>query len=262
MTEPIARSATGADMVWLPLPLVQSLSVIEEAELSSKLVAIDSNDARSRPFNLLRAQIIKKLAPFKGKLVGVTSAAPGAGKSFVASNLAASLGMLPNRQTYLIDLDLRRASIASIFGIEGNAGLTEYLLGDNVQLESIGRRLGSTNLAIFPSFPATVNSAELMVGDQIETLIGRARALPEDCIVIFDLPPIFANDDAMLVAEQLDGILMIVEQGVTTKKQLQSALQFVAPTPVIGTVFNRYDGGMGDPYGYGRKYSDYYSSKA
>ena len=108
------------------LPSLESLDVVEPVHFSPKLVAMDSNDKRSRPFNLLRAQIIKKLDQVGGRLIGITSAAPGAGKSFVASNLAASLGMLPNRYTYLIDLDLRRASIAHVFGIEGNVGLTEY----------------------------------------------------------------------------------------------------------------------------------------
>ena len=243
------------------LPSLNVLDIVESDHFSPKLVAMDSNDKRSRPFNLLRAQVTKKLDQVGGRLIGITSAAPGAGKSFVASNLAASLGMLSNRQTYLIDLDLRRASVADVFGIEGNVGLTEYLLGEDVDLSSIGRRIGSTNLAVFPSFPALVNSAELMVGERFEALISAARGLPRDAVVIFDLPPMFANDDAILVSEKLDGILMVVEQGVTTKKQLQSALQFIEPTPVIGTVFNRCDGGLGDPYGYGGKYDGYYRSK-
>ena len=153
-------------------------------------------------------------------------------------------------------------SDGQVFGIEGNVGLTEYLLGKDVDLSSIGRRIGSTNLAIFPSFPAQVNSAELMVGERFEALISAARVLPRDALVISDLPPMFANDDAILVSEKLDGILIALEQGVTTKKQLQSALQFIEPTPVIGTVFDRCDGGLGDPYGYGGKYDGYYRSKA
>ena len=73
-----------------------------------------------------------------------------------------------------------------------------------------------------------------MVGDRFELLIAVMRALPADAIVIVDLPPIFANDDAILVAGQLDGVVMIVEQGVTTKKQLQSALQFIDPDAAFG----------------------------
>lgn len=261
MNEPYGRIAFNDEKRLINVPFLETLDVLDPTQSSEKLVAVDSNDARSRPFNLLRAQIIKKLGPTHGKLIGITSAAPGAGKSFVASNLAASLGMLSNRKTYLLDLDLRRASVAGIFGIRGNVGLTEFLMGDDVELKSIGRRIGTTNLAVFPSYPAMVNSAELMVGDRFESLIAVMRALPADAIVIVDLPPIFANDDAILVAGQLDGVVMIVEQGVTTKKQLQSALQFIEPTPLLGTVFNRFNGGVGDPYGYGGKYEGYYSIK-
>ena len=133
------------------------------------------------------------------------------------------------------------------------------MLGDELTLSQIGRRIGTSNLVVYPTFPAQVNSAELMVGDRLLDLVARARALGDDAIVIFDLPPVFANDDAMLVAEQLDGILLVVEQGVTTKKQLQSSMQLLHPTPLLGTIFNRFTGGSGDPYGYGGKYDGYYS---
>jgi len=242
-----------------PLPGIGEVADVERPEIGPKLFACDTKDQRSRPFNLLRAQLIKKLAETGGRLIGITSPAPNAGKSFVASNLAASMSQLSSRRTVLIDLDLRRATIADIFGLKGPEGVTEYLLGDELTLSQIGRRIGTSNLVVYPTFPAQVNSAELMVGDRLLDLVARARALGDDAIVIFDLPPVFANDDAMLVAEQLDGILLVVEQGVTTKKQLQSSMQLLHPTPLLGTIFNRFTGGSGDPYGYGGKYDGYYS---
>ncbi|MXP44633.1 CpsD/CapB family tyrosine-protein kinase [Allopontixanthobacter sediminis] len=242
-----------------PLPGIGEVPEIAQPEISQKLVGFESKDARSRTFNLLRSQLIKKLAASSGRLIGVTSPAPNAGKSFVASNLAASMSQLSSKQTVLIDLDLRRSTVAEIFGLEGPEGLTDYLLGEEVPLSSIGRRIGTSNLIVYPTFPTPVNSAELMVSDRLLELIRRARALSDDAIVIFDLPPVFANDDAMLVAEHLDGILLVVEQGVTTKKQLESSMQLLHPTPMLGTVFNRFTGGIADPYGYGGKYDNYYS---
>lgn len=241
-----------------PLPGIGEVAEAEQPVMGPKLVGFESKDARSRPFNLLRAQLIKKLAETGGRLIGISSPAPNAGKSFVASNLAASMSQLSNKQTILIDLDLRRATLAEIFGLEGPDGLTEYLLGEDIALQQIGRRIGSSHLIVYPTFPQTVNSAELMVGDRLIELIGRARSLPDDAIVIFDLPPVFANDDTILVAEHLDGILLVLEQGITTKKQLESSLQLLHPTPLLGTIFNRYTGGAGDPYGYGGKYDHYY----
>lgn len=244
---------------FVPLPGIGAVAQIDTAGVSTKLFAADATDARSRPFNLLRSQLIKRLTHESGKLVGITSVAPGAGKSFVASNLAASIGQLSNKRVYLIDLDLRRGSVADIFGIDAHIGLTEYLAGDDVRLQDIGYQIGDSNLVVYPAFPAHLSSAEMLVGDRFDALIASARVLKDDAIVIFDLPPVFANDDTILVADKLDGMLMVVEQGITTKKQLQSAIQLLQPTPVIGSVFNRSDGGFGDPYGYSGKYGKYYS---
>jgi protein-tyrosine kinase len=242
------------------LPGVGMLRKADRDNHNGSLVALDPMDARARPFTLLRTQLIKRLSEKNAQLIGITSAAPGAGKSFTASNLAVSIAQLPNKKVYLVDLDLRRATLASIFGIECKFGMTEYLAGDNVRLEDIGQEIGDDGLILYPSIPAPVNSASLMGGEKFKALIAAARALPEDAVVIFDLPPAFANDDAAIAAQQMDGFLMLVEQGVTSQKQLRSALQMLHPTPCFGTVLNRFNGGFGDPYGYGGKYDSYYSS--
>lgn len=241
-----------------PLPGIGMVQQLDQPVLNAKLVAADATDFRSRPFNLLRSQLIKILAQDGGRLIGITSVAPGAGKSFVTSNLAMSIGQLSNKRVILVDLDLRRASIADLFGIEVKPGIADYLSGQPVALADIGRQIGESNVVVYPAFPQDLSSVEFLVGERFDALIDSARALPQDSIVLFDLPPVFANDDAILVANKLDGMLMVVEQGVTTKKQLQSAIQLLQPTPILGSVFNRSDGGFGDPYGYRGKYDKYY----
>ncbi len=248
-----AASSTSA------LPGVSTVQQLDTLVLNAKLVSADATDSRSRPFNLLRSQLIKILAQDGGRLIGITSVAPRAGKSFVISNLAMSIGQLSNKRVFLVDLDLRRGSIADLFGIEAKPGIADYLSGQPVALRDIGRQIGESNVVVYPALPQHQSSVELLVGERFDALIDSARALPQDSIVLFDLPPVFANDDAILVANKLDGMLIVVEQGVTTKKQLQSAIQLLQPTPILGTVFNRSDGGFGDPYGYGGKYDKYYS---
>ena len=91
------------------------------------------------------------------------------------------------------------------------------------------------------------------------------RALPPGALVLCDMPPAFANDDAVLIAEKLDAFLLVVEQGVTTASQVKDTIKFLSPTPCLGTVLNRFEGGLGNSYGYGYgyggKYDAYYSSK-
>ncbi len=90
------------------------------------------------------------------------------------------------------------------------------------------------------------------------------RNLPDDVICICDLPPAFANDDAAIVLSELDAYLFVVEEGVTTARQVRDSIDLLKPSLCMGTIFNRYHGGIGgDDYGFGygtsRDYDAYYS---
>lgn len=227
--------------------------------LGSKLIGFAENDVRTRPFKLLRTMLGKQLSEDNCRIIGVTSPSPHAGKSFIASNLAASMSCISTEGIVLVDLDLQRASVAELFGIAERPGVTEYLLGEVETLSDIGRRIGDTSLTVFPAHLRKVNSAELVAGHRFIDLINHLKGLGDKLTIICDLPPLFVSDDAILAAQHLDGVILVVEQGVTTKKQLEASLQLLYPTKIIGTIFNRYSGSFGDPYGYSGSYGSYYS---
>ena len=100
-----------------------------------------------------------------------------------------------------------------------------------------------------------------MASPQFENLIAELREQSSEGVVIVDLPPVFANDDAALTTQMLDGFLMVVECGKTSRRQLTDALEMLRPAPCLGTVLNRYAGGILDSYGYGAgAYDRYYST--
>ena len=69
------------------------------------------------------------------------------------------------------------------------------------------------------------------------------------------MPPIFADDDAVIISHRLDAFLVVVEDGRTTRKQVKDTIRILSPTPVLGTVLNRYRSQLfGDEYGYGMSY--------
>jgi protein-tyrosine kinase len=226
--------------------------------------SFNSRDKKSRAFNLLRSQVLKLMAARNWSVIGITSATPSVGKSFVAANLAAAIARTPDTDVCLFDLDLRRSSVAEIFGLEGEVGLNHYLGGSVPDLASIGRRIGDERLYVFPSYIEQIDSAELLAGEPAKRLFDVMGKLPGKPVVICDLPPVFANDDTIIAMEHMDAFLLVLEDGVSTKKQLQDAMRLLAPAPCIGTVLNRYRGGFGNEdygYGYGRKdnYGKYYS---
>jgi Mrp family chromosome partitioning ATPase len=227
-------------------------------EANSKLIGFAESDIRARPFKLLRTMLSRQLVEGRANIIGVTSPSPNAGKSFIASNLAAAMGRIVTNDVLLVDLDLQRASIAEVFEITETSGVTEYLLGQTEDLSRIAHRVEGTNLTIFPAIAKSSNSAELLSGERLSSLITYLKAYGQSPTIICDLPPLFVSDDAMLAAQHLDGVIMVVEQGVTTKKQLEASLQLLYPTKLIGTIFNRYSGSFGDPYGYSASYGSYY----
>ncbi|MBO9714538.1 CpsD/CapB family tyrosine-protein kinase [Sphingomonas sp.] len=224
----------------------------------------NSHDSRSRPFNLLRSQVLKIMQNNNWRIVGVTSATPNVGKSFVASNLAASLSRIPSIHTLLFDFDLRRGSIAKTFEIEEGFGIESFLLGKINSLGDAAREVADTRMTIFPAFTTEHSSAELLAGSRMRTLVQAMKNLPDNMVCICDLPPAFANDDSAIVLREIDAFIFVVEEGKNTVKQVRDAIDLLQPTPCLGTVLNRYRGGFGgDDYGFGygtnRGYEAYYS---
>lgn len=231
--------------------------------LDNHIYGFNSRDQRSRPFNLLRSQVLKVVRARKWQVIGVTSATPRVGKSFIASNLAAAIARTPDLHTYLFDFDLRRSTLAENFNLEGEIGIADYLDGQIPDLAPVARDVEGERLTIFPSFANQLHSAELLASPRMDQLIDGMRQLPENSLCICDLPPAFANDDAAIMAQKIDAYVLVVEEGVTTRKQIRDTLSLLTPTPCIGTVLNRYQGGLiGDDYGYGygqsQKYAEYY----
>src|SRR3546814_2219412 len=82
-----------------------------------RIVGFDNRDARARPFNLLRTSFAKRIKEDGHRLIGITSATPAAGKSFLSMNLASSLARAVDAPVFLVDLYIRRASLADEIGL-------------------------------------------------------------------------------------------------------------------------------------------------
>lgn len=255
MSIAVATSITGS----LPLEF-DSLPVFtpDPAVLSDQLiVGLDSRDSRSRAFNLLRTTLAKRMKEKGHRLIGITSATPSAGKSFLSLNLAASLSRVTEDPVILVDLDLRRASVADGVGMQVKRGVSDFLNGEVPNLAAIGSRVHETQLILFPTKTVAKHTAELISGPNFEKFITHLRQDTNNSTILFDLPPAFANDDAMLILSHLDAYVMVIDSGKTNAKQVQDVLAMLNPVPCIGSVLNRYNGGFADDYGYGYGSSSY-----
>lgn len=248
----------GSTYTFLPgaIPAVELSAEELEARL---IVGFDSSDGRSRPFNLLRTQVTKLMDANGWRMLGLTSATPAAGKTFTSVNLAAALSRTGNRTVILCDLDMRRGSIVKQMGVDVEVTLDDYLHGKVADWRDALFRVNDDRLVVLPTRAGLRDSSEMLTSGLFATLMADLRSLSRDYVVLCDLPPVFANDDAMLTMRYLDAYLLIVDHGRSTARQIEESLALMAPARCIGTVLNRYQGGIADDYGYG--YGDTYGLK-
>jgi len=222
----------------------------------------DSRNASSRSFNLIRSKLVTLHRERGWRLLGVASATPNVGKSFVSSNVAAAMSRDPRFQTYLLDLDLRRGTIKDIFGIETDDGIVKYLEQPDAPAVLPGFMPQGQELIIIPSVAGPVHSAELLASERATALFRAMRISEERNYFICDLPPVFANDDAAIIMEALDGYVIVAQDGKTTQREIAATVEMLGHERLAGVVLNKYRGGLvSEGYGIEDRYaSEYYAN--
>ena len=225
------------------------------------IYGFDALDTRSRSFNMIRAQLLELKSQRGWRLFGVVSATPKVGKSFIAANIAAALSREPSLNTFAVDLDLRRASLSAMFGIESKVSLLSYLIEEPGADAPSTYLLNNERLTVIPTTAAPIRSAELVAGHRAHLLVQALRDQGDHTISIVDLPPVFANDDAITVMSRLDAYIMVAEEGKTRQRELKDAISLLGPERLAGVILNKYRGGMiSEGYGFDSYYADGYPS--
>ena len=203
----------------------------------------------SESVRLLRIRIEKELHRQGKKVLLVSSAVSGEGKSTVAANLAAAMAR-KGRRTLLIDCDLRNPSAAAIFGVENTAGLSEYL-NRRITAEKIIRPMNIDNLfVVFGGAPVS-NASELLARKELQAFIDTARQV-FDCIIL-DTPPCSLLADAAELTGLADCAVMVIRQNTASRTRILDGAQLLADggLSLIGCVLNGVErSDMKHGYGY------------
>jgi capsular exopolysaccharide synthesis family protein len=183
----------------------------------------------------------------------VTSAGPGEGKSTTAANLAIAMAQ-GDRSVLLVETDLRRPSVHTLFRQPTSPGLSSYLVGDSL-LAAVLMKTGVANLSVVVSGPHPPNPAELLGSRRMHEFL---EAVSERFdVVILDSPPVLATSDACALAPHVNGVLLVVDSGQTPQLALLRAKERLEAVRgrILGAVLNRFDAGAN---GYSRRYYDTY----
>lgn len=224
-------------------------------------IRVDSNSlqhsALSEAFRGLRTSVLLSTVARPPRSLTFVSAEPGEGKTTTCSNLAISLAQLGKR-VLIIDSDMRRPSIRSIFHVETTFGLVNYLTGRD-DWRKLVQPTGLDGLDCLASGPVPPNPSELLSSGRMEALIHEAT---EDYnFVLLDSPPVLNIADGRILVTMAEGAILVVKGGVTPRELVHRAQAYIcdAGAHLIGVVLN-YVNLRRDDYYYSRY--DYYSEHA
>lgn len=195
----------------------------------------------SDQYRLLRTRVLQLMRAKRWHSVGITSPGAKAGKTLSSINLAISVAREGNHDVVLIDADIRKPSIAVDLGFKVENSLADYLAG-NCTLDGLLISVaGVPNLTIVPGdLPrGTEPEPERLKSQLMADLLMSFTNLSRRTVVIVDMPPVLLGDDVIAVAELLDSMLIVVNEGVTNVDDLKEAAQVLADFNLMGTILNR-----------------------
>ncbi len=170
------------------------------------------------------------------KTLMVASALPQEGKTLTVANLAVTLSESFHRRVLLIDADLRRPSLHTLFGIPNEAGLADLVRGGTTGVPAIAV---SPSLGILTAGRMELNPLAPLMSEHLGSVI--AHAASQFDWVLLDTPPIGLLPDAQLVARASEGVLFVIAAGTTPYTLVQRSIADLGQDRIVGTVLNRID---------------------
>lgn len=203
----------------------------------SIVTVLKPHSVESEQFRLLKNNI---LFPEKGdppRSIMITSPSPDEGKSFISTNLAVSIAQSIDEYVLLMDCDLRAPSIHTLFGIHDPKGLSDHL-SSAVPLTGLLKKTFIDKLTILPGGTIPPNPSELLSSEQMRRLLNEVKSRYSDRYVIIDTPPPYITSETNAIARIVDGIILVVRQGKTKKKEVEDIIDIYGKGKILGVIKN------------------------
>lgn len=198
-----------------------------------------AHDKHAEPYRQLRSQILKAFRDNGWQTLAVTSPNSSAGCTLTAINLAVSLSLEANQTVLLVDLNLREPAVAETLGL----GDLEHSLVDCIngkcEIKDLLINPGFERLVVLPTKPHASHTSEILSSPEMSALREQLIARYPSRVIIFDLPPVLENDDAIVFSPLCDATLMVIEEGGTKKDDLARAYELLDDSNIIGSVLNK-----------------------
>jgi protein-tyrosine kinase len=223
----------------------------------------DPQSMGAEQFRKLRNRLLKLKLPESPRVIMITSAVNGEGKTFIAANLAANIATDLHAKAIIVDCDMRNPAMTRLFGFGDSPGLSDYLSG--------GGRAGAfvfptkvDCLAIVPAGAIPENPTDL-VRQRMGALLRELKESYPDHYIIIDSTPLLATTEPEVLSKLVDGVIVVVRVGLAARETVKEAIRSLEQDKIVGLILNdvefktsalhsRYFGSNGYYYRYyGRK---------
>lgn len=184
----------------------------------------------------LHADIERASSPARCFVVGVTSAVYGEGKTTVAMNLAGTMAQNSSQRVALVDANLRNWDLQTRLNLPPCPGLVDILEGGEDDLTNIIQKTELDNFSIVPAGRAAANPARLARSPLFGEVMSALRM--QNDFIVMDMAPILPVADTRVLANLVDGIVIVIRAGVTPREIVARAVDAVGNDRVIGVVLN------------------------
>ena len=230
--------------------IAQFQSLAMSVSPNSRLVCLtDEASLGAEKFRFLAVRLRQLLQARSLKKVLITSTIPEEGKSMVSANLAIALAQRRRQKILLVEGDLRRPSLSARFGLPKLPGLMDWLQSDLGPIANI-YHLEEAGLWFLPAGSSRENNLELIQVERLSELMDQLTRWFD--WILIDSPPIVPLADTSVWMRSTDGVLLVVREGTTQKRQLQRGLQILDRSKLLGVVLNSSNNT--DHYNYYQRY--------
>ena len=234
-------------------------SVLELGSWDERLISASENfSGVAEGFRKLRTLIMHPDTGNPPRSIMVLSTDPQEGKSFVCANLGITMARGVGQKGLMIDCDMRRPSLHSLFGLNNTRGLADYLQSDENPASYI-LPTGLPKLSLMPSGPPPINPAELISSTRMPAMILDLANRDKDCLLLLDSPPFLAAAETVVLSQLVDKVVLVVRWGGAGRENIKKVVEQIGREKIIGVVFNAFEMNILDKKVQGVGYHNYYS---
>ena len=185
------------------------------------------------------------------RVIMITSALPGDGKTFTSVNLALSMALERDISVMLVDCDVAKRHISEIAGIGEEKGLLDALVDESLDIESLAVQTDLRSLSILPAGRRVEATAELLSSIRMRQLLSTLCARNPRRIVLLDSPPLLITNEGRSLVKVAGQVVLVIRAGRTPRHAVQEAVALFDPQQAGGLILNQMAAGSSeDYYGY------------